>query len=296
MNGNEQSMFYHDVRNERKIKKRKTTVALCIVLLLLLSGLVAVVPSMIGVLSDGSKKPLQDFNAYSAYTETNNKEDTTQTFGSDTEVEAEPEPQTVDVPNTSSRQTQPSQPTPAPAPTPIRDTTPPKITPEYSTTNPTGDDVTVVIRSDEPVVCPSGWTQVDANTCQKIYDRNADEEVVIKDTAGNETGIRVNIPNIDKAPIVATISSSEHLYNSANGLLLKWTVNLQISKNVTIDSGWSCVSMTPSCVCTKAFMSNDTEVVTLQDATGRTQKYQLTIQSIGLGSESSVFPTLESLM
>lgn len=71
---------------------------------------------------------------------------------------------------------------------------------EYSTTLSTNQDVQVTITTNEEVQELNGWElSEDKKTLTKIYEENTEEEITIKDIAGNEsiiTTIRIN--NIDK--------------------------------------------------------------------------------------------------
>ena len=77
------------------------------------------------------------------------------------------------------------------------DTTPPELSIRYSTTEQTNQSVTVTISSNEVVQEVEGWTLLDdQKTLTKEYSENANESIVVKDLAGNETTIDVTINNI----------------------------------------------------------------------------------------------------
>ena len=81
----------------------------------------------------------------------------------------------------------------------IVDTTPPELEIEYSTTEPTEENVIVTIIANEEIQIPDGWIEgEDKNIIYKEYDANTEEIVVIKDLVGNETEANIKIENIIK--------------------------------------------------------------------------------------------------
>lgn len=73
----------------------------------------------------------------------------------------------------------------------------PSVELEYSTKEETTGKVTVKIKSKEIMQEIEGWILSDDRlTAQKVYSENTEEEVVIKDLAGNETIMKVKISNI----------------------------------------------------------------------------------------------------
>lgn len=73
----------------------------------------------------------------------------------------------------------------------------PSVKLEYSTKEETTGKVTVKIKSKEIMQEIEGWILSDDRlTAQKVYSENTEEEVVIKDLAGNETIMKVKISNI----------------------------------------------------------------------------------------------------
>ena len=79
------------------------------------------------------------------------------------------------------------------------DRTAPIITIEYSTKEPTNQNVIVKIISNEEVREVSGWTLLeDRKTLIKEYEKNEIEIVDIKDLSGNTIQEKIEINNIDK--------------------------------------------------------------------------------------------------
>jgi len=81
------------------------------------------------------------------------------------------------------------------------DKTGPSVKVEYSTKNPTKENVKVTITSNEEIQSVTGWTlSSDKKTLTKEYTENTIETITIKDLAGNETQVNIEITNIDKTP------------------------------------------------------------------------------------------------
>ena len=79
------------------------------------------------------------------------------------------------------------------------DKTGPSVNVGYSTKNPTRENVTVTITSNEEVQAITGWTlSSDKKTLTKEYSANTKETITVKDIAGNETQANIEISNIDK--------------------------------------------------------------------------------------------------
>ena len=79
------------------------------------------------------------------------------------------------------------------------DNTAPTVNVEYSTKEITEENVTVTITANEEIQAVQGWTlSSDKKTLTKEYAENTTETITIKDLAGNETQVNVEISNIDK--------------------------------------------------------------------------------------------------
>ena len=77
------------------------------------------------------------------------------------------------------------------------DNTAPNVNVEYSTKNPTKENVTVTITSNEEVQAIQGWRlSSDKKTLTREYTKNTTETITIKDLAGNETKVDIEINNI----------------------------------------------------------------------------------------------------
>ncbi len=79
------------------------------------------------------------------------------------------------------------------------DKTAPNVNVEYSTKNPTNKNVIVTITANEELENIEGWElSSDKKTLTKEYTENTKETIIIKDIAGNETQVNIEITNIDK--------------------------------------------------------------------------------------------------
>ena len=94
------------------------------------------------------------------------------------------------------------------------DRTAPIITIEYSTKEPTNQNVIVKIISNEEVREVSGWTLLeDRKTLIKEYEKNEIEIVDIKDLSGNTIQEKIEINNIDKiSPEAEILEITNHNY------------------------------------------------------------------------------------
>ena len=79
------------------------------------------------------------------------------------------------------------------------DKTGPSVDVEYSTKEPTNKNVTVTITSSEEIQEVEGWTlSSDKKVLTKEYTENTKETITVKDLAGNEVQVNIEIANIDK--------------------------------------------------------------------------------------------------
>ena len=81
------------------------------------------------------------------------------------------------------------------------DTIPPQVKVEYSTKNVTKEPVKVTITSNEEIQSVTGWIlSSDKKTLTKEYSVNTKETITVKDLAGNEASVTIEINNIEEAP------------------------------------------------------------------------------------------------
>ena len=94
------------------------------------------------------------------------------------------------------------------------DTSPATVKASYNTTSATNQDVIATLTSSEPLQTPAGWTEVsgsDGTQFTKTFSDNITENITVKDLGGNETGVQIDITNIDKTPPVITINGATSL-------------------------------------------------------------------------------------
>ena len=115
------------------------------------------------------------------------------------------------------------------------DKTVPKATIKYSTVNPTNQNVTVTIISDEEIQAVEGW-KLDSSKkiLTKEYAENGEETVEIKDLAGNKTTVNVKVANIDKIAPKATIK-----YSTVNLTNQNVIVTITANEEIKAVSGWT---------------------------------------------------------
>lgn len=100
------------------------------------------------------------------------------------------------------------------------DRTPPSLQVTYSTKEVTSGKVEVTIKAKEEMQEVEGWTlSKDKKTLKKEYTQNTQEEVKVKDIAGNVTKTSIRVNNIDKeAPVITVrkITNNSTYPNYAN--------------------------------------------------------------------------------
>ena len=92
----------------------------------------------------------------------------------------------------------------------------PTVNVKYSTTNLINGNVTVTVTANEEVQSVVGWTlSNDKKTITKTYQSNAEENVQLKDLAGNTTNAKISIKNIDKEKPVITGVENGKVYKES---------------------------------------------------------------------------------
>ena len=145
------------------------------------------------------------------------------------------------------------------------DQTAPETEVSYSTTELTNGDVTVKVTSNEALdegAVPEGWTlSDDGMTLTKTYESNAEENITVKDLAGNESEVSVAIANIDKTPL--TLGTPEYIENEDGSV----TVQIKVDSDIDLTKlpeGWTYADGSV----TKTFEKSAEESVTLYDEAG----------------------------
>ena len=154
------------------------------------------------------------------------------------------------------------------------DNTAPNGSIEYSTKNPTKENVIVTITSNEEIQEVEGWMlSSDKKVLTKEYSKNIKEAITIKDLAGNETEANIEINNIDKvAPNVKVEYSTKNPTNK--------NVKVTITANEEIQSieGWTLSSDKKTL--TKEYSENTKETIVVKDIAGNEVSTNIEITNI----------------
>ena len=144
----------------------------------------------------------------------------------------------------------------------------------YSTVNPTNEDVQVTIISDDELQNISGWSKSsDGKTLSKKYSQNIEESLTVKDLIGNEKNINILIANIDKiAPNINVNYSTEELTNE--NVLVTITANEKI-QNI---EGWT--KSADGKILTKEYSENKEENIVVKDLAGNETIVNIKISNI----------------
>ena len=101
------------------------------------------------------------------------------------------------------------------------DKTAPEVEVSYSTTEETEGSVTVEIQANEELQSLTGWNlSTDQKKLTREYSRNTKETVTVKDIAGNEKQVEINIQNI-KTPIKIGDINADDKIDITDIILLK---------------------------------------------------------------------------
>ena len=166
------------------------------------------------------------------------------------------------------------------------DKTAPIINLRYSITRPVNGDVEAIITSNEEVQEVDGWIRsVNGKQLTKTFDKNTNEEVVIKDLLGNETRANIKIDNIDKtAPNVSVRYSTTEPTSEDVQVIITSNEELQ-----DID-GW--VKSDKGKMLTRTYTNNVEETITLKDIVGNEQNVEIVIRNITHYSDGDNVPTI----
>ncbi len=146
----------------------------------------------------------------------------------------------------------------------------------YSITELTNKNITVTLTASEEVelVNSGTWDPASgyATVFKKAYSKNTTQTVTLRDKAGNESTVEVKIENIDKtAPVIELVYSTTELTNS--GVF----VNLKSNEPIKELNGWRKISDTEY---QKAYSTNYTQDVTVEDLAGNTTTVTVKIENI----------------
>ena len=154
------------------------------------------------------------------------------------------------------------------------DKTAPTINVGYSTKNPTRENVTVTITSNEEVQEIEGWNlSSDKKILTKEYSANTKKTITIKDLAENERQVNVEINNIDKI-----VPSVEVTYSTKE--ITEENVKVTITANEEVQNiiGWELSSDKKAL--TKEYNANTKETITVKDIAGNETQVNIEINNI----------------
>ena len=150
----------------------------------------------------------------------------------------------------------------------------PKAQVVYSTTNPTNQNVTVTINTNEEIQEIEGWTRGEnRKSIAKEYEQNTTEEITITDLAGNSTKVAIEITNIDKTAPEGQVTYSETNPTNKN-VIATITANEEIQEV----EGWT-ISQDKKKL-TKEYNENKTEKVIIKDKIGNEREVDVKVLNI----------------
>ncbi len=140
----------------------------------------------------------------------------------------------------------------------------PSYSVDYDIEEPTNGPVTVTIAAGEELQPVSGWILAsDQLSMEKTYTENKTETVIIKDLAGNQASVLVEVNNIDK--VVPTLSVS---YSETNPTTQNVIVTIEAGEELQAVDGWKLAQ--DKCSMEKTYKQNTTtpETITIKDLAG----------------------------
>ena len=155
------------------------------------------------------------------------------------------------------------------------DNTAPNVNIKYSKKDETKENVTVTITSNEEMQELEGWTlSEDKRVLTKEYSKNTIEEIIIKDLAGNETTVNIEIGNtIDETPPIVEI-----IYSTKNPTKENVTVTIRANEEIQEVEGWTLSENKR--VLTKEYDQNVTEEITIKDIAENETQVNIEIANI----------------
>ncbi len=154
------------------------------------------------------------------------------------------------------------------------DKTGPSVNIEYSTKNPTRENVTVTITANEEIQAVQGWTlSSDKKTLTKEYSVNTKETITIKDLIGNEAQANIEINNIDKTGPSVNVG-----YSTKNPTRENVTVTITANEEIQAVQGWALSSDKKTL--TKEYTENIKETITVKDLAGNETQANIEISNI----------------
>lgn len=159
-------------------------------------------------------------------------------------------------------------------------------TPSYSTTSPTKADVIATITSNEILQPIEGWDlATDKMSMTKTYTDNKIEDIIVKDSLGNETIVTIDIRNIDK--IAPTAGVEFDITELTNGDVKATIIANESLQSVVGDINIWQLDAEDDKKATTTFTVNGDENVTITDLAGNESIIPVKVSNI-----DKVAPTL----
>lgn len=159
------------------------------------------------------------------------------------------------------------------------DKTRPTAEVSYDVTRPTNGQVNVTIIANEKLQSANGtqtWSlSDDATRATATFSANADDEVTIKDIAGNESIIPVSVTNIDTEKPILNIQ-----YDNEKTTKDPVTVTISAEEKLQAILGWTLSEDAKSM--SKTYSENATEDLVVKDLAGNETQATITIANIDL--------------
>ena len=149
----------------------------------------------------------------------------------------------------------------------------PEVNVTYSTKNPTKENVTVTITSNEEVQGISGWALTNKKILTKQYSANTKETITVKDLAGNEVKVNIEITNIDKLGPSCYVEYSTRVLTKDNVM-----VTIMANEQIEEVTGWTLSS--DKMKLTKEYEQNTNQIITIKDLAGNEEKVNVKITNI----------------
>lgn len=145
---------------------------------------------------------------------------------------------------------------------------------EYSTKDPTNQDVVVTITSNKELQAILGWTISDnKKTLTKTYTKNGTETLEVKDLAGNSKEVEILVNNINKSTLSAEIDySTDKLTNKDVIVTITASEELQKVKSWSLSEDKRTL--------TKKYMTNKSEKITITDLAGNSKVILVNVNNI----------------
>lgn len=156
----------------------------------------------------------------------------------------------------------------------------------YSTTDPTNQDVQVVVEAENEIQLSDGWAREDdnaANKMTKTFSENTVESVRVLDFNDEAVNIEVIIANIDKTP-----PAIRNLWYSTREPTSGYvTVSFEASEEVMVPDGWEYRNNAQRYV--RTFWANWSGTIVVKDLAGNTARASVVVSNIDktLGEEAA---------